>query len=81
MGKTPLQIKSEIEDLKIFLITKSGFLKSRKWTPSLYVSIETTNDYFLTKKTSSFKFNEALFNLDNFEKYFWIKSNSCIWSS
>ena len=68
-----MQIKSDIEDLKIFLITKSGFLKSRKWTPSLYVSIEITNDFFLSKKTSSFKSSEDLLTLVKLEKYFLIK--------
>jgi len=29
-GFTPLQIKSDKEALRIFLITRSGFLKSKK---------------------------------------------------
>ena len=64
MGKTPLQIKSEIDDLMIFFITRSGLLKLRKWYPSLYVSIEITKPFFLSKKTSSFNLSADLFVLD-----------------
>ncbi|SVC99561.1 uncharacterized protein METZ01_LOCUS352415 [marine metagenome] len=58
MGLTPLHIKSEIDDLNTFLITKFGYLKFGKCTPSLYVSIDTTNFFFLSKNTSSFNFLE-----------------------
>ena len=61
-----------MEDLKIFLITNSGYLKSKKWTPSLYVSIEITSDFFLSKKTSSFKSNDDLLYFTKFEHYFLI---------
>ena len=32
----------------------------------MYVSIEITNPFFLSKKTSSLSFNEDLLNLDNY---------------
>ena len=64
-----MHIKSEIDDLKIFLITSSGFLKSTKCMPSTYVSTEITNFFGLSKKTSSFRFKELLFLNVSFEKY------------
>jgi hypothetical protein len=70
-----LHIRSDIEDLKIFLITSSGFLKFKKCIPWLYVSTEITKPFFLSKKTSSLRLSEDLFCLDNFEKYFLINSN------
>ena len=53
MGLTPLQIKSEIEDLIIFFITKYGLLKFIKCVPSMYVSTDTTKLFFLCVKTEA----------------------------
>ena len=54
----------------IFFITNSGFSKFIKWIPLTYVSTEITKFFFLSKKTSSFKFRELLFSFANIEKYF-----------
>ena len=62
----PFAIRSEIDDLIIFLITKSGYLKLGKCIPSLYESTETINLFFLSKKTSSLKFFAPGLFLDNF---------------
>ena len=67
-GSTPFEIISEIDDLITFLITSFGFLKFKKCIFSLYVSIVATNEFFLSKKTSSFKFKAALFFLEILEK-------------
>ena len=64
MGLTPLQIKSEIDDLIIFFIIRSGWLKSKKCDLTLYVSTDITNSFFLSKKTSSFKPKADLLCLD-----------------
>ena len=64
-----MHIKSDNEDLIIFLITRSGFVKSKKWLPWLYVSTEITTPFFLSKNTSSFRLREDLFDWDNFKKY------------
>ena len=58
LGLTPLQIKSDIEERIIFFIIKSGFLVFLKWIFSLYVSVDTTRRFFLSKKTSSFSLRE-----------------------
>ena len=67
-GLTPLQIISEIEERNIFLITKSGLLKFKKWTPSTYVSTEITNFLDLSKKTSSVNSNDPGLSFDSLEK-------------
>ena len=48
-----MHIRSEIDDLIIFLITSSGLLKSTKWLPSTYVSTDTANLFFLSKISKS----------------------------
>ena len=63
-----MQIKSEIDDLNIFLITKSGELKFKKCVPILYVSTDITIPLLLSKKTSSFKLSADLFFSAIFEK-------------
>ena len=44
--------------------------KINKMNPSTYVSIEITNFFDLSKKTSSFKFKEFLLLDDNLENIF-----------
>ena len=73
-----MQIISEIEERNIFLITKSGLLKFKKWTPSTYVSTEITNFLYLSKKTSSVNSNDPGLSFDRLEKYFLISWNSFI---
>ena len=71
-----MHIKSDIDDLNIFLTTRSGELKLTKWIPSIYVSTEMTIPFFLSKKTSSFRLRAALFFLVILAKYLFINSNS-----
>ena len=81
LGLTPLQIKSDIEERIIFFIIKSGFLVFLKWIFSLYVSVDTTRRFFLSKKTSSFSLRELGLLAARYFKYFDIILSSSIgWS-
>ena len=62
-----MQIISEIEERNIFLITKSGLSKFKKWIPSTYVSTEITNFLYLSKKTSSVNSNDPGLSFDSLE--------------